>query len=915
MGFLQQNGNYFMNPVLPSDHGQSRLRLFNRRWFRTAMATFLVIVILRLLGWGNAVVEIEMQSNAGADGEIFYTKAGQDYQPYRHAEFAINSDGHWHTYRIEIPERRSPDRVRVDPGSASGAIGIRRLTVKLPGNTRELVGKQLVAAIENINLMHLGAAAGADTHFVVTAPDPYVDFKLPGAGGFPLAGWLGAAALAAALWLLLVELMWSRLAGRLASRVKLPEPLGVLMQTLRGPSILLAPSTVAMVWAVAASLKLGCSSNVCMSERSLGYGALLTVAMLALAVVGAAIVSAINKNRTARSALFLWALVGQVCLMAYIYLRSLIAGIFPFPITRIEVLLIVGLSLTYLSMRSNIFAKMFESPSAVRWILVQVSTLAAISIWIADRELPRLVMLSSDPEIHAFFARQVERIGAVPRMAEGWGVGVFHYPAGSAVLTYVWTLLSGLDVRNVLAASPLLQCLLGALVVVEMGSTFTSDLTGKFLLLVTVLGITFAGFLFPLYVQYSYMQGTARQESGAIFALFTVVLLAHGRLGLASEWVAAFLLAIAVFCLGVLNPVNLMVPCALSGAFVFYEICMRKRLSPMALVPVIGVLLLLLDPYYSSLFFGKPSAGVEKVALVKSLKYMSLREILAAWSVWTRTESDFFQQFLKFSISDNFSSFIAMFVPLGVLLIPLANRIKSLLTGFLFALPLIAILWIMFGMFAALRGDARYYLLAPYFEFSLTQNKAVLLTLMSGLVVALVHAKSNQLIKTISVAAIAFLVVAGVMRSVQQLRFEPRFAYCGSMGCPAVSDLEVIRHFREDAKFISSSLGARILVPNQVIIMGPEKWLFPVGGARLLAQETDFPLAFYYYEGDNDYTTSNYELHVCKSFDRAWLRSEHIRYVFLPADRAAACVASMETLPWTEHVVASSGNSYLLELR
>lgn len=83
----------------------------------------------------------------------------------------------------------------------------------------------------------------------------------------------------------------------------------------------------------------------------------------------------------------------------------------------------------------------------------------------------------------------------------------------------------------------------------------------------------------------------------------------------------------------------------------------------------------------------------------------------------------------------------------------------------------------------------------------------------------------------------------------------------------------------------------------------------------MLAQESDVPLAFYYYQGDDDYTTENYVNHVCNTLDREWLRSEHIRYVFLPADRSTACLASMEALRATERVVASSGNSYLLELR
>ncbi|HST44766.1 MAG TPA: hypothetical protein VLK29_06020, partial [Luteimonas sp.] len=58
-----------------------------------------------------------------------------------------------------------------------------------------------------------------------------------------------------------------------------------------------------------------------------------------------------------------------------------------------------------------------------------------------------------------------------------------------------------------------------------------------------------------------------------------------------------------------------------------------------------------------------------------------------------------------------------------------------------------------------------------------------------------------------------------------------------------------------------------------------------------------------------------YDAHVCKRFDREWLAAQRIRYVFLPADRLGACMASMDQLRLTDEVVAESGDSALIRLR
>ena len=852
----------------------------------------------------GSTISMDMAVSTSPGGQIFYDQAGQ-FSEAHSVRLALTSDGAFHTSTARLPLLEPGSIIRIDPGSAPGRVVIRKIVLSR-GRANVTIEGSSLSKLQLLN--HLQIHRVSDVLALTSiGDDPSFSFEMPaGLERAPLLAFASKFASPIALFLLAVIFV------RHGSGLP-----GVASRTFGRYALLLVPMTLAVIWALAATLNLGCPSQACVSGRSFGYGALLTLAALALAVIGACIMIALGRGSPSSShpALFLWILVGQAGLIVYIYLRSLVASIAPLPITKIEILLIAGASLVYLYTKTRTFGKMFDSPRGLHWALIQLSTLAAISVWIADRELPRLVMLSSDPEIHAFFARQVERMGAIPRNREGWGDGLFHYPAGSAVLTYLWSSLSGLDVRNTLAALPLLQCALAAMVIAEAISIFARSVAAKSVLFVTALGVTFAGFLFPLYEQYSHLEGLGRQVSSGAFALFAILLLAHRLLGITSEWIATLAMASVVFCLGVLNPVNVMVPGALAGAFVVCSALGQRRVSPVVLVPPVAALLLLLDPYYAAMIFDGNSAGAGKVALDPDIRNMSIDELVSAWMLSIRHTGELLRLVVTFPAASPLPSFLVLFASMGALLLAMATGFKKVARGCIFAASLIAILWLLFGVFAALRTDARFFLLAPYFEFSLVQHKALLLTFMSGIIVALVQARYRQPLRTVLVGAAIVLLVAAVVRPIQPHRLEPRYSYCGSMGCPTQSDLEVIQKFPKDPKTGGRFQQERILVPNSINQMGSETWLFPVGGSRLLAQESDIPLAFYYYQGDDDYTTANYVRHVCNKFDRKWLRSEHIRYVFLPADRSTACIASMETLRYTERVVASSGNSYLLELR
>lgn len=238
-----------MDSTLPSSHDHSRQRrVQGGRWLRSALAALFAVAILRLLGWSDPVVEVvaEIRSLAGADGEIFYAGAGEGYHPDRRVPFSIEPDGKWHTYRVGIPEHDGLDRIRIDPGSSSGTVEMRRIAIAATGNSVDLAGNELSASMGALNSMRAEAGNQANLRFEATAPDPFVDFKLPGGAGQPSQGgqslrWLGAAVAAGLLWLLLAEVAFPRVTGRLAPYLKLPKLLHRAAARVSDPGVLIVP--------------------------------------------------------------------------------------------------------------------------------------------------------------------------------------------------------------------------------------------------------------------------------------------------------------------------------------------------------------------------------------------------------------------------------------------------------------------------------------------------------------------------------------------------------------------------------------------------------------------------------------------------------------------------------------------------
>lgn len=244
-----------MTPSLSAAPDQVKLRAMRGRCVRAAVAALFTLTLLRLLAFGPSVeLVVGMQSYAGSDGEIFYAMLGQEYAPDRRIKFVINTDGQWHTYRIPIPEHGGLSRVRVDPGSASGIIGINQIAVATPGHLVVLVDDQLIAAVGVTNDLRVEPGVGQNNlRFTARAQDPFVDFKLPDGTGVLSTGvqslyWLTSGIAAALLWLLLVEFAWPMFARRFSRFLKIPRVFHRLAPCVSDSEVLIvAPPALLLV--------------------------------------------------------------------------------------------------------------------------------------------------------------------------------------------------------------------------------------------------------------------------------------------------------------------------------------------------------------------------------------------------------------------------------------------------------------------------------------------------------------------------------------------------------------------------------------------------------------------------------------------------------------------------------------------
>lgn len=897
-----------------------------RRSWRPAaeLQAVLLLVALTLLGLGATLrsaeptlsLELDLSTTTAGSGQVFAMVDG-GFREDASVPFQLTGDGARHRYTLALPGGSLPARIRVDPGSGPGRIVVHGIRVANGSASRTLDGAALPGALAlRHQLQRLEDPPGGGMAMESTGDDPFFDFAPPGLppeGGLPR--YLGAILLLLAGAVLFAWLVWLQ--------VPRARRWG---QTLAGQHpALLALIAAGTLLVVLAALGTGCEPLAC-SPRGLKYGAGLFLGAVGFAIVGAAAFRLLGLGTAALPApgLFAAVLAGQVALVAYVYVRSMLhvaSGVLP--LTSVELVLVAAACAGYLlwSHRRSGPADAGNAVPDRAWLLLRLAVLAAVCVVVADRELPRLAMLSSDPDTHAFLARQLERMGGIYHSQGDWGPDPLRYPAGTASMVFSWSSLSWLGVANALAAIPLLVTLLASLAVAELVAHRGAGLPSRALALLTATGVTAAALLFPVYTRFAHMEGAGRQMSIGAVALLAVCAVATWNAGpgarRAAEWRFAAVATPTLFLLAVLNPVNVLLPSLFVAIWALATLVMERRLTWWLVVPLACPVLLAMDPYYFGLMTGR--AAPQSVPLVGDYTRLGLPDIVTGWlGGLSASPARWLQPMLELLPGQGVPTFAMLAVGLAIACLAVGQQPRRLFAIAAMAVLAVIGIHLVNALLQALVRDARFYLLPAYFPVSLAQYKALLLVgIATSIPIALRQAgRPFGHAAAMSVLLVAFFAVT--VRPVQPMHLAPRHDYCGSMGCLRPSDLEVIGKLEE---LVSSGAVPRvegrlprILVPNALVDAGDERWIFPTGASRYLALTDTLPVAFYYYQGDSDYTTDNYRRHVCERLDRAWLASERIGYVFLPADREGTCLAGLDALARTDTVIAASGASLLIRL-
>lgn len=888
----------------------SRLNTDPRRLGITALRIIALLLVISGMGiWGTrhpTTVFVDMATDTGTVGQLFLaTKSG--YSERTAVPFELWTGEKRHQYRIDFTAPRMPSTIRLDPGNTPGPVKI--YGMRFVSGTAEirLDTESLRTQLRLRN--HLSMENGTGNAIILTSSgnDPFLEVAIPAELKrlSRKSRALGASMIAAGLLTIVIPALVHPRRSVIAVRRAFAQG-GISL------FLLVAATTALLLGALQSGF-----AEYLPSLRGMRYGAALLAGALEFAAVGAACMKLLGLPvlRGNCSRLFLWIAIGQVALLLYVYLRSALHAAVPYlPLTAPELLAVVAAALVFLFRKPAPIAQLARQGKQSRWWLMQLSMLTTICIVVADRELPRIVMLSSDPDIHAYLAQQLESIGGIP-----WkGEAVFGYPAGSPALVFSWAELSFLDVRNALSALPLLLSFLTALVIAEAMAVRSHRLPVRLLLLLTALGVTAAGLLVPLFSNYSHMEGAGRQMGILFMAIFPAALLGSPRmLSFQSTRWAPLILA-SLFALAALNPVNVVIPFIVVCAYILYAMLNGRRQSlGLALAMLALPLLLLLDPYYFDLFFGSKGSS-PKIIITDSFGVLGTHQIFSGWkSGLLQAPGHVFSNLAKLMPAHKLPLFGVFLSVTAIAIVTLSKRRRVGFPAMAAVMVPLAVIVCLQALFGAVSRDSRFYLLSPYFSLNLSQHKMLLLTIVSCVIVWLASLRKMHGGALFALAmALIFSIRLGT-HAAQDYRSEPRYDYCGSLGCATDSDLKAMEQMEKltaaGTGALSSTTG-RVLVPNSVHDTRNEFWIFPSSGARALPFYGIPSVAFYYFQGDDDYTTQNYMDHVCKKLDRQWLKEQGINYIFLPSVRADACVAGMEQLPITEDVILKQGNTYLIKL-
>lgn len=601
---------------------------------------------------------------------------------------------------------------------------------------------------------------------------------------------------------------------------------------------------------------------------------------------------------------------GQIISILYLYLRSAFSetsevtlGV-ALPVTTVELWIIVSVILIVVTVRRR-----DSCIGGFSWFYFLLFILAIAT----QRELPREVMLSSDPDQHLFFATQIQRLGKVPIHQGIWGPEAFGYPSGFPSLVALWSWLSFNQPSHVLPIQPLLQT---ALAILAIGGFVGKRTSNGAMVYIGLFILFFIAYPYGFEPSYFFQEVTGRISALSFVAAALIASVADREDKLRALYMPASVV------LAFINPALCVLPTVIfSLRYGFFE-AKHFWLRALELIKNVALfcLLLLLEPYYLVKLSSSFSAHVYS---------QSSQQVVISVSDNLFGFKGIFRKFIDAFLINYFQSPIVALFLVAIMLLALfvyRNRINSSHIGLLGRLAVsIVIVWVIFTpIFSKLSLSQEFSLLNPYFQWAVQQGVLVTIffsgALLSG---ALFGADRTPNVLIQSVVLLAVTVFGISFRDLYgKGDFRPRYDLCGGMGCINDDDRRSMQFLREqtfnfmkDHPNVTFAEIPKVLIPNAPARMALERRLLPTGASRILPNTEVFPSAFFFSQGSKDYTYHEYMKRVCKRLDLDWLNKRNINYLFLPSFRDGVCVRGLtKILKDDTRFLFRSGDSAVLSL-
>ncbi len=591
-------------------------------------------------------------------------------------------------------------------------------------------------------------------------------------------------------------------------------------------------------------------------------------------------------------------LLGQLLCLAYLYLRSLLTDTLGLPgVTQLECFLVLGVAgIAYAARKRPV------TPATSRGRTLRLDRTAIAFFWlcwlgwIAFQKLDLHFTPSSDPDIHAFYARTLLERGHIfydllPN-SDSWMI----YPSTFASLNFVWGAFSGLHPVQLVNVAAHVQWVLLA------GATFgllvgpRCDHPRDVVLAALHFAFAYLGFNAVFADGRAFLEGTPRLAHTALLLYPLLFALRHREDLRRQPWL--WLVAIFATALGAcVNPTHVPATLLVAAAACAVAQGPRRLAKPIGAALVIVLAVAWTDPFYRSLAEQQTAPAIEREAATDLTGNAFATQITPArivsdglpdsWQRFTAMHQD--------STAARWGRRIAWLSALITLaMLGFANKRarfahedaapqspRAPLFYSLFAVVVLHALWTTVTPALGQSDVLQTRLLAQYTralqeQLELMFLAFVPLALLGTLVPspATIDGGDRRHLRWVIAAALLatpFLLASAVA---QQAAFQPALR-TSPLGAVYGADVEFARRVADHVP-----AHERVLLPGRTRRLPGEHWVFTTDAGRALPLFTNTRTSFFLGLDGWAFTADAYQAHVAPPrFDPTWLRAQRVNWL------------------------------------